>query len=65
MRDPNRIRRIIEKIYIIWSTHPDMRLLQLVLGLIEQDKDPFYVEDDTLEAMLDKMIENMKKGLSP
>ena len=34
MRDPARIEQIIEKIWILWQAHPDLRLGQLLVNLI-------------------------------
>ena len=64
MRDPKRIKRISDKIALVWETYPDQRLFQLFfnygffpraekLGTVQ---DPFNLEDDLVEAHLDKII---------
>jgi len=55
MRDPQRIDRILRKLQKIWKANPDWRLGQLVVNLTKE-ADPFYVEDDQLENLLDVTI---------
>lgn len=58
MRDPERINRILNKIRTAWSVRPDMRLGQLLINLTGIDQtDLFQLEDDELEANLDKLNE--------
>ena len=52
MRDPERIKRILELIEKIWTTSPDLRLTQLIMNALEMNFDPYYVEDDKLEEAL-------------
>lgn len=52
MRDPKRINRIIELVRGIWLTQPDIRLTQLIMNALRMNEDPYYVEDDILEAKL-------------
>lgn len=58
MRDPDRIDRILDKIKEVWRDHSDWRLGQLLenlrLGHLSK-KDPFYIEDDTLEEWLEDL----------
>ena len=62
MRDPARIKRICEKLDIIWSYHPDQRLGQLLENYIfghhskYRDGCIFHVEDDGVEKKLDELI---------
>jgi hypothetical protein len=61
MRDPKRIPRILEKMQLVWEMRPDQRLFQLMDNYITgynkwQSSFIFYVEDDELEAHLDKII---------
>jgi hypothetical protein len=56
MRDPDRIRRLLNKIRDKWVTQPDTRLLQLIINQVP-NLDPehlYYLEDDTLERFLDE-----------
>jgi hypothetical protein len=58
VRDPQRIDRILEKVRILWYTYPDQRLGQLLANYgFGHHTDPFHVEDDGLEAELDKMLD--------
>jgi len=56
MRDPKRIDKLLSLIREIWIKYPDMRLLQLLIGASAYKevilRDPFYVEDYTLEEKL-------------
>lgn len=54
MRDKNRIPRITKKIETLWEKHPDMRFGQLVVCLLGTD--PFYLEDDLIEAKIDEWL---------
>lgn len=60
MRNPARIRPILEKVEAAWINNPDMRLGQLLINLApaEYRQDIFYMEDEELVAGLDKYIEN-------
>ena len=56
MRDQNRIRRIIEKLYGVWIARPDLRLGQLLLNIDsvkDGGKDIFYIEDNVWEKKID------------
>lgn len=69
MREPERITAVLSKIQAIWEKHPDMRLMQLLLTVLEADEvkalvapvatrvptDPFFVEDYRLVELLDKL----------
>lgn len=56
MRDPGRIRRILDLIDQAWGAQPDTRLLQLLENLFPRDHRDnhcmYYIEDDTLEQAL-------------
>lgn len=65
MRDPARIDRVLEKLSAYWRTRYDLRLGQIVANLTQTTQasgradedlgtDIFYVEDDVIEAALDK-----------
>ena len=57
MRDPARIERVMLKLAQVWGTAPDLRLGQLVLNLAGK-ADPFHLEDDRLEAALDRLLDS-------
>jgi uncharacterized protein YihD (DUF1040 family) len=50
MRDPKRIKRILELIQNIWEQHPDLRLCQLIGNVFPGDN--YHIEDDDLEKQL-------------
>jgi hypothetical protein len=52
MRDPNRIEPILGLIREIWYTYPDLRLTQLIMNVLNINQDPYYIEDEYLEAAL-------------
>lgn len=56
MRDPKRIKRILEKLELVWDKRPDMRLGQLIHNYTGVKYDIFYMEDDVLESALDQVI---------
>ncbi len=62
-RDPKRIKRILEKIRILWENSPDQRLgqfLQNIFGSTIRDQPIFFKEDDEIEKILDNLL-NKKK----
>lgn len=62
MRDPNRINPTLEAIKKIWQQKPDMRLGQL-LWMLNDGKDPFYMEDDVLVAKIEHQMGGDKPDL--
>jgi uncharacterized protein YihD (DUF1040 family) len=55
MRNPKRIKRILNKLEKVWKKQPDLRLGQLLYSLAYLDaKDIFYYEDECLEKTLDE-----------
>lgn len=50
-RDPARIREVLELLRVIWETHPDWRLGQL-LGNVTSKHDLYYFEDTELLSCL-------------
>ncbi len=70
MRDPERIKRILELIKKRWEKHPDQRFFQLLMNYtclndkIESGKikDPFYIEDEKLEKELMEALEEDSEG---
>ena len=61
MKEIMRIPRILGKIRRVWYATPDLRLAQLVciLAPLGQGSDPFHVEDDVIEAELDRIIDSL------
>lgn len=62
MRDPNRIPIILEKLRQVWEAAPDLRLVQLISNTARKSSlpvDSFNLEDNVLEASLDREIANM------
>lgn len=60
MRDPKRIKRVLDKLSMIWNEVPDWRFTQLienVLGVVPQDRIFFFVQDDEVEKILDEWIQ--------
>lgn len=51
MRDPQRIKPLIVKIFAIWEKNPDFRLMQL-LGNCFPAGDHYYREDEDLDKAL-------------
>lgn len=59
MRDPKRIDRIINKLFIVWQNQSDLRLNQLIESIIKYNQykgDIFYLEDDDFEIMLNNLL---------
>ena len=55
MRDPTRIKTILDKLNNIWQAHPDQRFYQLLIniGLIP-DSQLWHIEDEDIIAHLNK-----------
>ena len=47
MRDPERIKSILNRLQAVWEKYPDFRLGQLILNVL-QDPLLYYIEDDKL-----------------
>ena len=65
MRDIKRIECIIKKIQTLWEMEPDSRFTQMAInnGLMPDVFEFWNLEDDKLEAHLDKVIEKRKKEI--
>lgn len=58
-RDPERIDQILAQIGEVWCQHPDMRLGQLLVNLLDPKPNAlFNVEDDVLAARLREFVES-------
>jgi hypothetical protein len=73
-RDPDRIPEILGLIEQVWRRHPDMRLGQLIVNLLDPRPNPiFAIEDETLRDRLKTVLEtsawptqsNQGEGNSP
>ena len=59
-RDPDRIPEILGLIEQVWRRHPDMRLGQLMVNLLDPKPNPiFTIEDETLR---DRLKTNLETG---
>jgi uncharacterized protein YihD (DUF1040 family) len=65
MRDPKRIKRILDKIQVCWEKYPDFRLGQLILNAIQNDNFLYYIEDTDLEEAIDRFSEALSKSGLP
>ena len=53
MRDKNRIPYIVRQVEETWKRVPDLRLGQLLLNIVRDEKRLYYIEDDDLAKELD------------
>lgn len=54
MRDPDRIPKIMNRLWTLWSENPDMRFSQLFVNILNtQAPGIFYLEDDKFEEMIE------------
>lgn len=62
MRDPKRIKRILDKINKIWKSNPDQRMFQLFinLGLVLDDSTIWNIEDEDTEKRIDNYLKTKK-----
>tara|TARA_R110002020_G_scaffold403349_2_gene613491 strand:- start:3050 stop:3259 length:210 start_codon:yes stop_codon:yes gene_type:complete len=64
MRDPERIKIILDKFKGIWELYPDLRMCQIISIITDDVRDIFYIEDDEFEKRLDDFYEKMLKEKS-
>ncbi len=58
MRDPARIDKITNTLNELWHKYPDLRFWQLLLNINwDYRGDFFFVEDDRIEKILEKTLE--------
>lgn len=60
MRDPKRIPEMLAALGEFWECMPDLRLGQIIVSL-NQNQDPFYLEDDKLLEKIREAINNLKQ----
>ncbi len=63
MRDPQRIKQVLDTIEKIWVKHPDLRLGQLIQNLVSSKNANYiyYMEDEELIKRLQEDY-NEKRG---
>ena len=64
MRDPKRIKRILEKIGKLWDISPDLRFgqfIQNIFGSTVKDQPIYFKEDDEVEKILDYLLNKIKE----
>jgi len=61
MRDPARIRRILDKLEELWIQVPDQRFCQFLynLNFVFGISLEFYKEDDVLEKNIDEALDKL------
>ena len=59
MRDPNRIAHLLVLLGRLWKQSPDLRFAQIIEILKSKlgTDDMFYVEDDDLIKLMEKMVD--------
>ena len=62
MRDPKRIRPLLDELAMLWERNPDLRLGQIVSGATKhyaepgKTTDPYAYEDEDLMWMIRRML---------
>ncbi len=65
MRNPERIKPIIDRLEEIWKENPDFRLGQLIMVVAmtgEHNPKLFYMEDEVFLKQLDERRAQFKKN---
>lgn len=52
MRDPKRIKPLLERIRKVWTKYPDLRLGQMVGNAYRGD--PYFIEDEALVKAIEE-----------
>lgn len=61
MRDPKRIKQLLEAIEHLWNKAPDMRFSQIVNLIADQaTHDFFYTEDNQVMDIIKQLEEKFK-----
>ena len=62
MRDPNRIAHLLVLLGRLWKRNPDLRFAQIIEILKSKlgTDDMFYVEDDDLIKLLERIVGDNK-----
>lgn len=64
MRDPKRIKPVLEKLQVYWENNPDLRLGQIISNFSRMagySADSFYVEDDIMDEVITNVLNNFTK----
>lgn len=59
MRDPKRIKPLLEKIEKVWNYYPDLRFGQLCVGIFGSEDKMFNMEDDEFEKKLNDFLKRI------
>jgi hypothetical protein len=63
MRNPLRIRFVLQALRELWEVVPDWRFGQLMCNLQKMEgNDLFYMEDDDFMDLVDKVKEELKNA---
>lgn len=57
MRDPKRIRPLLDRLEKVWTEHLDLRLGQLIAAAAPGGTDVFYLECEELVSNIEKVFE--------
>lgn len=55
-RDINRIEPFLKRLEIVWKKHPDWRFGQLLENTLIYTGDPFYIEDEEMIQIFEKLF---------
>jgi len=57
-RDPARHQRVLDLLCQVWLKYPQLRLGQLLVNIDARfERNPFFVEDDEVEASIRKVLD--------
>ena len=64
MREQERIKRILDKLNVLWSKHPDERFFQFMInrGMCPNEFHFWRLEDNIIEEHLDKLLSPEKSN---
>lgn len=65
MRDPSRINIFCGRLAALWQKVSDWRFGQLIINafsVLEENDDPFYIEDEEMIEYLTDYIEELLNG---
>lgn len=60
MRDPNRIKPFLDKLYELWILHSDLRFNQLVRFIESNDEIAFNKEEPETLKVIEKLIDEKR-----
>lgn len=64
MRDPKRIKQLLNRIESIWKVYPDLRFSQLLMNVFSIEGNPqfYYLEDDEFIEVLTQFYSQLNKN---